>query len=117
MLKSSIALIAAVIIPMAAFLVSGCGNGSGTATPTRGAGSPTVLAPVGSAVGGGTASIGLQWNVPAGNRYLGLVDYRNPPNATVLGTTMVMVDPFTSQAAVQASAAPQTDVPTYKQGR
>jgi len=39
---------------------------------------------------GGTASIGLNWNVPAGQRYLGTVIYKN--GAAVLGGTTVFVN-------------------------
>jgi subtilisin family serine protease len=39
---------------------------------------------------GGTASIGLNWDVPAGQRYLGTVTYKN--GAEVLGATTVFID-------------------------
>lgn len=57
-----------------------------------------------SVVTGGTASVGITWNVPAGNRYLGLVEYRQTPaDLTTLGSTTVLIDttavvPATTQA-------------------
>jgi Subtilase family/Fibronectin type-III domain len=45
---------------------------------------------------GGTASIGLNWNVPAGQRYLGTVTFKNPTSVPVagevLGGTTVFID-------------------------
>lgn len=43
-----------------------------------------------SVYAGGSASIGLNWNVPAGKRYLGTVTYLN--GATQVGRTTVYVD-------------------------
>jgi len=55
---------------------------------------------------GGTATIGLSWNVPAGARYLGLVQYRQGAGGTLLGKTEVLVDtlPVASAAAALPSA-------------
>lgn len=57
----------------------------------------------GQAYVGGTASIGLSWNVPAGPRYLGLVQYRQGAGGPPLGRTEVLVD--TAPAATAAGAA------------
>ena len=40
---------------------------------------------------GGTASVGLSWSVPAGNRYLGVVQFRDGTSA-VLGSSLFAVD-------------------------
>jgi hypothetical protein len=40
---------------------------------------------------GGTASVGLSWSVPAGSRYLGVVQFKDGAS-TPLGTTLVGVD-------------------------
>ena len=55
---------------------------------------------------GGTATIGLSWNVPAGARYLGLVQYRQGAGGALLGQTEVVVDtaPAASAAAALATA-------------
>jgi hypothetical protein len=57
-----------------------------------------------NAVSGGTASIGISWNVVPGARYLGVVEVSNPPNTAILGTTQIFVD------TVPAAPAP-TGVP------
>ena len=55
-----------------------------------------------SVVTGGTASVGITWNVPAGNRYLGLVEYRQTAADTVLlGNSTVLID---ASAALPAAA-------------
>ena len=41
---------------------------------------------------GGTASVGISWNVAAGPRYLGVVQYRQTPGGAVQGATTVFVD-------------------------
>lgn len=41
---------------------------------------------------GGTASVGVSWNVAAGNRHLGVVEYRQTAASAVLGTTTVFID-------------------------
>jgi hypothetical protein len=41
---------------------------------------------------GGTASIAVSWNVPAGIRYLGVVEYASPPSTAVIGRTTVFID-------------------------
>lgn len=43
-------------------------------------------------VTGGVASIGVSWNVAAGARYLGVVDYRDTAGATPIGSTTVFID-------------------------
>ena len=53
---------------------------------------------------GGTASVGVSWNVPAGPRYLGLVQYRQVAAGAVEGATTVFVD--TTLPAVAATSAP-----------
>lgn len=57
-----------------------------------------------NAVSGGTASIGVAWNVAPGARYLGVVEVRNPPNAAVLGSTQIFID--ASAPAAAATAVP-----------
>ena len=52
---------------------------------------------------GGTASIGMSWNVPAGPRYLGIVQYRDGAS-TLPGSTLVAVD--TVPAPPVAATAP-----------
>lgn len=51
-------------------------------------------------VTGGVASIGLSWNVPAGARYLGVVDFRDTAGAAPIGSTTVFID---SPAAVASA--------------
>lgn len=41
---------------------------------------------------GRTATVAMSWNVPAGARYLGVVEYASPPSASVLGRTTVFID-------------------------
>ncbi|MBY0234677.1 MAG: S8 family serine peptidase, partial [Burkholderiaceae bacterium] len=47
-----------------------------------------------SVYAGGTASVGLGWSVPAGNRYLGQVQFADTTNASPvsLGSTLVLID-------------------------
>ena len=54
-----------------------------------------------SVVTGGTASVGVSWNVPAGNRYLGLVEFRQTATDPLLSTTTVFID---NSAAIPAAA-------------
>jgi hypothetical protein len=56
-----------------------------------------------SVTSGGTASVGVAWNVTAGNRYLGLVEYRETPTSALLGGTTVFID---TSAVVSGNAAP-----------
>jgi subtilisin family serine protease len=55
---------------------------------------------------GGTATIGLSWNVPAGPRYLGLVQYRQGAGGALLGKTEVVVDTMPALAAAGLPSAP-----------
>ncbi len=55
-----------------------------------------------SVVTGGFASVGLNWKVPAGARYLGLVEFRDG-TAALLGTSTVFID---SSAAIPTAQAP-----------
>lgn len=57
-----------------------------------------------SAITGGTASVGVSWNVPPGARYLGAVDIQQVSSGAVLGTTSVFID-TTPGAGVPRSAA------------
>lgn len=41
---------------------------------------------------GGTATVAISWNVAAGARYLGVVEYANPTVAGVIGRTTVFID-------------------------
>lgn len=41
---------------------------------------------------GGTASVAASWNVPAGQRYLGLVEYRSVAAGAVIGSTNIFID-------------------------
>jgi subtilisin family serine protease len=67
----------------AAFTLSSWVVGTPVGTTLKASGPAAVYA-------GGTASIGLSWNVPAGKRYLGTVKYMN--GATQVGGTTVFVD-------------------------
>ena len=49
---------------------------------------------------GGTASVALAWNVPAGKRYIGVVDYRSVAGGPVIGSTDLFVDNAPSAAAL-----------------
>ncbi len=49
-----------------------------------------VFAPA-NVVSGGLVSVGASWNVPAGNRYLGLIEFSNPPSP-VLARTFVEIN-------------------------
>ena len=60
-----------------------------------------------NAVSGGTASIGISWNVAPGARYLGTVEVTNPPNTAVLGSTQVFID--ATAAAPAAAGVPIVD--------
>jgi len=48
------------------------------------------------------ASVGINWNVPAGQRYLGLVEYRQTAAGSVMARTDVFID---NSPAAQAQAA------------
>jgi subtilisin family serine protease len=52
---------------------------------------------------GGTASIGLSWNVPGGARYLGNVQYRQTAGGAVIGSTEVFIDAMAASSAAQAT--------------
>lgn len=54
---------------------------------------------------GAIASVGLSWNMPAGDRYLGLVEFRDAAGASPIGTTQIFID--------NASAAASATTPTY----
>lgn len=41
---------------------------------------------------GGTGSVAMSWNVPAGKRYLGLVDFANAAGASPTASTSVFID-------------------------
>jgi hypothetical protein len=41
---------------------------------------------------GGTATVGVSWNVPDGPRYLGMVQYRQTAGGAVQGSTSVFID-------------------------
>jgi Subtilase family/Fibronectin type-III domain/PA domain/Peptidase inhibitor I9 len=69
-----------------------------------------------NAVSGGTASIGVAWNVAPGARYLGVIEVTNPPNAAVLGSTQIFVD-TSAAAAAAAGAVPILDVGAIKAQR
>lgn len=60
----------------------------------------------GQAYVGGAATIGLSWNVPAGPRYLGLVQYRQGTGGTLLGQTEVVVDTMPVAAAADVPSVP-----------
>jgi subtilisin family serine protease len=70
-----------------------------------GAGSLKAFGP-GQAYIGGTATIGLSWNVPAGARYLGLVQYRQGPGGVLLGQTEVVVDTLPIVATTGVPSVP-----------
>ena len=57
--------------------------------PASGPQSLTAMGPS-KAYLGGTASIGLGWSVPTGNRYLGVVQYSD--GTSTLGSTVFSVD-------------------------
>ena len=60
--------------------------------PGRAVGVQTLKAMTASKVYlGGTASVVTSWSVPAGNRYLGQVQFKDGTNA-VLGTSLIAVD-------------------------
>lgn len=69
----------------AAYTLSSWVVGPATGTQTLRASGPS------SVYAGGTASIGLGWNVPVGARYLGNVTYADPAS-NALGSTIVFVD-------------------------
>ena len=48
---------------------------------------------------GGTASVGVAWNVAGGNRHLGVVEYRQTAGGAVLGSTTVFIDASAAPAA------------------
>jgi hypothetical protein len=70
-----------------------------------GAGSLKAFGP-GQAYIGGTATIGLSWNVPAGARYLGLVQYRQGPGGVLVGQTEVVVDTLPIVATTGVPSVP-----------
>jgi len=89
----------------------------GFATPTAGANyvlsvwtlgptNPGTLRAFGprNVVTGGVGSIGLSWNVPAGSRYLGVVEYRRTTTSPVMARTDVFIDGSASAAVAGASA-------------
>jgi hypothetical protein len=47
---------------------------------------------------GGTASVAIAWNVAAGARYLGVVEYADPAVAGVIGRTTVFIDNVATSA-------------------
>ena len=67
---------------------------------------PQTLRAFGAArvVTGGTASVGIMWNVPAGPRYVGVVDFRSTPAAAPIGSATVFIDTSAAAAAATASA-------------
>ena len=75
--------------------------------PAAGAQTLKAFGP-GQAYMGGTATIGLSWNVPVGARYLGLVQYRQGVGAALLGQTEVAID--TAPAASAAAGMPSAPV-------
>jgi hypothetical protein len=80
-------------------------NGSAAFTLNTWVVGPTVVPATLRAFGpskvytGGTASIGFSWNVPAGARYLGVVDYANPATAALIGRTSIFIDNMPAPAA------------------
>jgi subtilisin family serine protease len=52
---------------------------------------------------GGIASIGLSWNVPAGARYLGVVEFRDGVSPALMGATQIFID---NSAALVTAPAP-----------
>jgi Subtilase family. len=66
---------------------------------------PATLRAVGPTVAytGGTASVAMSWNVAAGARYLGVVEYTSPPATTVLGRTSLFIDNVASAPAATVS--------------
>ena len=73
-------------------------NGEATFTLNQWVVGPTVSPATLRAAGpstvytGGVASVAMAWDVPAGARYLGVVEYRTPPGAAVIGRTTVFID-------------------------
>jgi hypothetical protein len=73
-------------------------NGSAAFTLNTWVVGPTVIPATLRAFGpskvytGGTASIAFSWNVPAGARYLGVVDYASPPSPALIGRTSIFID-------------------------
>lgn len=61
---------------------------------TVGATGPGTLKAFGpsSVVTGGTASIGMSWNVAAGKRYLGLVEFSSTLGGTPIGSTQAFIE-------------------------
>ena len=45
---------------------------------------------------GGLATLGAAWNVPADNRYLGIVRYSDSPTGPVVGSTTFLIDPLSA---------------------
>jgi hypothetical protein len=52
---------------------------------------------------GGTASVAASWSVPAGTRYLGVIDYRSAAAGPIIGASTVFID--ASAAAASAASA------------
>jgi len=73
-------------------------NGSAAFTLNTWVVGPTVIPATLRAFGpskvytGGTASIAFSWSVPAGARYLGVVDYASPPSPALIGRTSIFID-------------------------
>lgn len=67
--------------------------------------SPSTLTAFGPSqvVTGGVASVGVSWNVPAGARYLGLVEHRQGASGALLSTSTVFINNVGAQAT-QAEA-------------
>ncbi len=55
---------------------------------------------------GGIASIGLSWNVPAGARYLGIVEFGDGVAAAPIGATQIFIDNAAAAAASTPTYAP-----------
>jgi Bacterial pre-peptidase C-terminal domain len=58
---------------------------------------------------GGTASVVASWNVPAGARYLGRVQYSQTAGGAAIGSTTLFVDATANAAALQAAAPVSRD--------
>jgi subtilisin family serine protease len=80
---------------------------------SAGAGTLKAFGP-GQAHVGGTATIGLSWKVPAGPRYLGLVQYRQGSGGPLLGRTEVLVDTAPVASAMAVPQAAQATVPVLR---
>lgn len=58
---------------------------------------------------GGTATVAMSWNVAAGARYLGVVEYSTPPSTALIGRTTVFIDTTTAAPASQVSVPVSRD--------